>query len=45
MFLLFSELFDSTDPKKIIMAFVTHRRVVFVHREVISFAIRLMVLF
>jgi hypothetical protein len=45
VFLLFSEFFDGTDPKKIIMAFVTHGGVVFVHREVISFAIRLMVLF
>jgi hypothetical protein len=45
MFLLFSKLFDSTDPKKIIMAFVTHGGIVFVHREVISFAVGFMVLF
>ncbi len=46
MFLLFSDFFDSTDPKKIVVAFVvTHGRVVFVHREVISFRISLMVLF
>ncbi len=46
MFLLFSEFFDSTDPKKIVVAFVvTHSRVVFVHRVVISFRISLMVLF